>query len=83
MGFREKDVVVYEIFITTLSASHVRFQERIGEIIWVNSSTREYTPKAGCIYLSYEVVEREPSWWWKRLWNFKCPFKDKYPYGVL
>jgi hypothetical protein len=47
------------------------------ELVWKKSPHGVYTPKMGYIALNVDLLQREPSWWWRGLWKLKAPLKSK------
>ena len=45
--------------------------------MWDYDATSRYTPKVGYIHLSVEDQAKESVWWWRILWKFKFPTKEK------
>jgi hypothetical protein len=47
------------------------------ELVWKKSPHGVYTPKLGYTALSVDLLQEEPSWWWRGLWKLKAPLKSK------
>ena len=60
-----------------LKTSHVRLSSDADLLIWNQSKSRKYTPKTGYLQLVLNINVEELFWWWKVLWKFKCPLKEK------
>jgi hypothetical protein len=59
-----------------LQSSHIRITDKEDELIWQQAPHGHYTPKLGYIHLNLDLYQREPIWWWKRLWKVRCPLKE-------
>ena len=46
-------------------------------MVWNQSKSGKYSPKASYLQLILDKNEVEISWWWKLLWKLKCPLKSK------
>jgi hypothetical protein len=64
-------------YISELKRSQIRLRDQDDELIWDIAPSGIYTPKEGYTHLSIDLHQREPVWWWKKLWKIKCPTKDK------
>jgi hypothetical protein len=47
------------------------------QLIWSLNPTRNYELKFGYKALAQEDREDPQVWWWKKLWKFKFPTKEK------
>jgi hypothetical protein len=64
-------------YLTEIKRSQIRLNDREDELIWDSTPSGIYTPKEGYIQLNLEQLQREPVWWWKKLWKIKCPTKTR------
>ena len=69
------DVSVWNGYLSTLKASHVRLSNEDDKLVWILSKSGRYTPKEGYVQL-LDRSELEYSWWWKVLWKLKCPLRN-------
>jgi hypothetical protein len=66
-----------ERYITSLKRSQIRLRDYEDELIWDLTTSGIYTPKDGYIKLNLDLVQREPVWWWKKIWKLACPTKSR------
>ena len=72
-----QDVSLWNGFIAILKASNIRLSNAVDEIVWIQSKSGKYSPKDGYLQLIEDRNEVDISYWWKEIWNFKCPLKSK------
>ena len=73
----QHDIICWNEYVGLLKTSHVRLSCDKDLLIWNQSKSGKYTPRAGYLQLMLDRQEEELSWWWKVLWKFKCPLKAK------
>ena len=73
----QHDVIVWKGYLAILKSSHVRLSNDSDVLVWSLSKSRKYSPKEGYAQLLLDRNMMEYSWWWKVLWKFKCPLKEK------
>ena len=70
-----QEITCWNGYLAILKASHVRLFNEADVMIWNQSKSGKYTPKAGYLHLILDRNEVEISWWWKLLWKLKCSLK--------
>jgi hypothetical protein len=77
LGLEEEDITELDRYITDLKRSQIRLRDCEDELIWDSAPSGIYTPKDGYTRLNLDLFQREPVWWWKKLWKLKCPAKTR------
>ena len=62
-----------EGYIRSVTRDHIFLRYQEDGLFWKYALAGIYTPKAGYIILSGMGLNKEVAWWWKTLWNIKCP----------
>ena len=57
--------------------AHIGLGDNEDVLIWDESPTRAYSPKAGYISISADFFNRNIKWWWRGLWKLNCLAKNK------
>ena len=78
LGFVDnQEIISWNVYLALLKSSHVRISNEADLLVWSQSKSGKYTPKAGYLHLIQDMNEVEISWWWKLLWKLKFPLKSK------
>ena len=77
LGLGERGTGFVETYIRELVRAHIVLSEQEDSLVWDADPGGAYSPKAGYLFLSAGVEQRDESWWWKPLWRLKCPAKTK------
>jgi hypothetical protein len=75
LGLDREHEASWNIFIRALQMGHIWLIDREDELVWKHNPNGLYTPKAGYTQLNIDLLQQEPSWWWKAVWKQKCPLK--------
>jgi len=67
---------IWDAFIATLRLSHAKIKEEEENIICYKNHIGVYTPKTDYKVISLKEDFGDLMWWWKKVWNFKCPSKS-------
>ena len=73
----EQEITCWNGYLAILKASYVKLSNDVDMLVWNQSKSGKYSPKASYLQLIVDKNEVEISWWWKMLWKFKCPLKSK------
>ena len=71
------DGILWNAYIILLKSSNITLNNNEDVLVWVFSKDGIYSPKDGYIQLIKEKEGIEQVWWWRAVWKFKCPFKNK------
>jgi len=77
LGLNDDISPAFDHYISGLKSCHIRLRDRVDELIWDEDPRGFYTPKVGYRALSNDLNQRDPKWWWKKLWKINCPPKSK------
>ena len=66
-----------ELYIRELDRAHIILSDQEDSLVWDADLGGTNSPKAGYLFLSAGVEQRDEAWWWKPLWRLKCPAKTK------
>jgi hypothetical protein len=67
----------WNIYIFSLQSCQIRIIEEEDKLVWNKSPLGKYTPKLGYISINIDLLQREPTWWWRGFWKVKCSQKAK------
>jgi len=77
LGLGEEYATGWNDYIIALKAGHIQLSDREDELVWTHNIHGIYMPKASYIQIYIDIPHREPSWWWKGIWEIKCPLKSR------
>jgi hypothetical protein len=76
IGFKGRDIIGWENYISTLRSSHVIIVDVEDELLGGKSYKRNYSPKKGYKTLTLSEGTDHLFWWCKILQKFKSPLKS-------
>jgi hypothetical protein len=77
LGLLEDDLPYWNRYTQNLRESSIRLVDRDDELLWDGVGDGEYTPRSGYLKLTTDLHQREPIWWWRKIWKQSCPAKGK------
>jgi hypothetical protein len=77
LGLLEEDLLYWNRYTQNLREASIRLVDRDDELLWDGVGDGEYTPRSGYLKLTADLHQREPLWWWCKIWNQSCPAKGK------
>ena len=75
LGFVDQEIISWNVYLALLKYSHVILSNEANMLVWSQSKTGKYNPKAGYLHLIQDRNEMEISWWWKWIWKLKFLLK--------
>jgi hypothetical protein len=75
LGLDREYEAIWDGYIRALQLGHICITDREDDIVWQHNPHGVYTPKAGYTQLNIDLLQQEPSWWWKGVWKQKFPLK--------
>ena len=58
-------------YLAILKISNIRLSNMKDELVWNQSKSGKYSPKAGYLQPILDKNELEISWWWNLIWKLK------------
>jgi hypothetical protein len=52
-------------YIRALKLGNIRIIERERKLVWQHNLHGVYTPKIGYTQINIDLLQHDPSWWWK------------------
>jgi hypothetical protein len=77
LGLLEEDLFHWDRYLQALRDASIQLVDRDDELLWDGVEDGEYTPRAGYIKLCVDFHQRDPLWWWKKIWKQHCLAKGK------
>jgi hypothetical protein len=77
LGLPEADLIHWNRYTQALRVASIRLVDRDDELIWDGVGDGEYTLRSGYIKLCVDLHQRDPLWWWRKIWKLTCPTKGK------
>jgi hypothetical protein len=76
LGLGDDQVILWEDYIRVLKVGHIHISKREDELVWQHNPLWVYTSKSGYTQLNIDLLQHEPSWWWKGVYKLKFPLKS-------
>ena len=70
-------ILCWNGYLEILKISNIRLPNMEDVLVWNQSKSGKYSPKAGYLQPILDKNELEISWWWNLIWKLKCPLKSK------
>ena len=71
-------ILIFGMLTPEFYNSHIRLSDREDELLWsINPVRGSYLPKLGYKVLGEEEAYPRNHWWYKSIWKFYCPHKNK------
>jgi hypothetical protein len=77
IGMGEAFSGIWSDYVRALKLGHIRITVREDELVWKHAPHGVYTPKLGYSQINIDLLQPEPSWWWKGVWKVKFPLKAR------
>ena len=72
-----QEINAWDGYLSNIRTSHVRLSNEADVLVWNQSKSGKYSPKAGYLQSILDKNDVEITWWWHLIWKLKCPLKSK------
>jgi hypothetical protein len=77
LGLLEDDLPYWNRYTQNLREASIRLVDRDDKLLWDGVGDGEYTPCSRYLKLTMDLHQRDPLWWWRKIWKQSCPAKGK------